>query len=227
MNTVETVVIIGAGDHGRSALEIFREASRHGGPRYNVIGFLDDAPEKQGGTLAGLPVLGGLSWIQDPHRRRLAYVIAIADARVKQTIAERLAPLSLTFTSVVHPSAVIGNGVRLEAGALINAGVTIAYDTVIGEHTTVNLTATIGHDCIVGRFSTVAPGANIAGKVHLEEGCDVGMNATVSRGLHVGEWSSIGPGTVVIRSVEARQHVFGNPARVVAPAASAVAGRAH
>jgi acetyltransferase-like isoleucine patch superfamily enzyme len=39
--------------------------------------------------------------------------------------------------------------------------------------------------------------------------------------LRVGEWSSIGPGTVVIRSVEPRQHVFGNPARVVAPVASA------
>jgi sugar O-acyltransferase (sialic acid O-acetyltransferase NeuD family) len=220
VNSGETLVIIGAGDHGRSALEICREASRHGA-RYDVLGFVDDAPAKQGSTVGGLPVLGGLSWIQAPQRRNLSYVIAIADTRVKQVIAERLSPLGLAFVSIVHPSAVIGAGVRLAHGALINAGVTIAYDTVIGEHTTVNLNATVGHDCVLGRFSTVAPGANIAGRVHLDEGCDVGMNATVSRGLHVGEWSSIGPGTVVIRNVEARQRVFGNPARVVAPLASA------
>ena len=217
MSRAETIVIIGAGDHGRGTLEIFREARRHGGG-CDVLGFVDDAPDKQGLVVGGLPVLGGLSWIRD-HRSEVGYVIAIADTRAKQAIADRLEPWSLTFVSVVHPAAFVGSGVRLAPGALINAGVTVAYDTFIGEHTTLNLNATIGHDCHVGRFSTVAPGANIAGKVHLEQGCDVGLNATVSKGLHVGEWSSIGPGTVVIKSVAAGQHVFGNPARVVPPLA--------
>lgn len=225
MNTPDTVVIIGAGDHGRSALEIFREASRYG-EQYRVLGFLDDAPARQGGTVADLPVLGGLSWLEEPYRRRLGYVIAIADPHVKQLIAERLRPLALTFASIVHPSAVLATGVRLAPGALINAGVSIAYDTLIAEHTTVNLNATVGHDCYLGRFSTVAPGANIAGRVTLGEGCDIGPNATVGKGLRVGDWSSVGPGAVVIRNVDSRQQVFGNPARVVAPLAAAAGGRA-
>jgi len=226
MNRTETVVIIGAGDHGRGALEIFREASRHGTHR-DVLGFVDDAPAKQGCAVGGLPVLGSLSWIREQHRPGFVYVIAIADTRAKRAIAEQLRPWSLAFVSAAHPAAFVGSGVRLGPGALINAGVTIAYDTVIGEHTTVNLNATIGHGCVVGRFSTVAPGANIAGTVRIDEGCDVGMNATVSKGLHVGEWSSIGPGTVVIRDVAAGQQLFGNPARVVAPAVATAAGPAR
>jgi sugar O-acyltransferase (sialic acid O-acetyltransferase NeuD family) len=219
----EHVVIIGAGDHGRGTLEIFREASRQGQP-CNVLGFLDDAPARHGARVGGLPVLGGLSWILEQHEPGVGYVIAIADTRAKQAIAERLRGLSLAFVPAVHPGAFLGSGVQLGAGAVINAGATIAYDTRLEEHTTVNLNATIGHDCVLGRYSTVAPGANIAGKVHIEEGCDVGMNATVGKGLRVGEWSAIGPGTVVIRSVPPRQHVFGNPARVVAAAS---AGAAH
>lgn len=225
MTHAEKVVIIGAGDHGRGTLEIFREAARHGFI-YDVLGFIDDSPDKQGRLVGALPVLGGLSWIRTHHRDGLVYVIAIADTRTKQVIAERLTSLPLTFVSIVHPAAFIGSGVCLAPGALVNAGATIAYDTVIGEHTTVNLNATIGHDCVLGRFSTVAPGANIAGKVQLDEGCDVGPNATVGKGLHVGAWSSIGPGTVVIRSVETRQRVFGNPARVVAVPAIAGAPNA-
>ena len=214
MSHVEKVVIIGAGDHGRGALEIFREASRHG-CKYDVFGFLDDSQQKQGVMVGGLPVLGGLDWIHDQHRPEIGYVIGIADTRAKQRIAQRLDERSLTFVSVVHPSAFIANGVRVAPGALINAGVAIAYDTLIEEHTTVNLNATIGHDCVVGRFSTVAPGTNIGGRVRLGEGCDIGLNAAVGKGLQIGEWSSIGPGTVVIKDVAPGQSVFGNPARTV------------
>jgi sugar O-acyltransferase (sialic acid O-acetyltransferase NeuD family) len=222
----ERVVIIGAGDHGRGALEIFREARRRDGG-WDVLGFVDDSPARRGTAVGGAPVLGDLSWICERHRPGIGYVIAIADPHTKQVIAERLRPWALTFVSVVHPAAFVGSGVQLAPGALINAGATIAYDTVIGEHTTVNLNATIGHDCVLGRFSTVAPGANIAGKVYLEEGCDVGLNATVGKGLRIGEWSSIGPGTVVIKSVPPRQQVFGNPARVVAAVTRAGAAAAH
>jgi sugar O-acyltransferase (sialic acid O-acetyltransferase NeuD family) len=212
------VVIIGAGDHGRGTLEILREASGHnGGP--DVLGFLDDSPLMRGAIVGGLPVLGGLDWVLAEPRAEIGYVIGIADTRAKQRIAQRLSDRSLTFVSAVHPSLIRASGVRIAPGAIINAGVAIAYDAMIEEHTTVNLHVTIGHDCVLGRFSTVAPGANIAGKVRLGEGCDVGVNATVGKGLEIGDWSSVGPGAVVIKNVAPGQHVFGNPARVVpAPA---------
>jgi sugar O-acyltransferase (sialic acid O-acetyltransferase NeuD family) len=214
VSDAERLVIIGAGDHGRGALEICREASRHG-RGYDVLGFLDDSPDKQGIEIAGLPVLGRLDWIHEGHRPEIRYVMGIAGTRAKHSIARRLDGRSLTFVSLIHPSAFVANGVRVSPGALINAGAAIAYDTCIEAHTTVNLNATIGHDCVLGRFSTVAPGANIAGRVRLGEGCDVGLNATVGKGLQVGAWSSIGPGAVVIRNVAAGQQVFGNPARAV------------
>ena len=213
MNPGPKIVVIGAGDHGRGTLEILREACRHdGGP--DVLGFLDESPRMRGALVGGLPVLGGLEWAFE-SQPDIGYVIGIADTRAKQQIVQRLRDRSLVFVSAVHPSLIRASGVRIAPGAIINAGVAIAYDAVIEEHTTVNLNATIGHDCVLGRFSTVAPGANIAGKVRVGEGCDVGVNATVGKGLSIGEWSIVGPGAVVVRSVAPGQHVFGNPARVV------------
>jgi sugar O-acyltransferase (sialic acid O-acetyltransferase NeuD family) len=210
------IVIIGAGDHGRGTLEILREASRHGGGP-DVIGFLDDSPSRHGTIVGGLPVLGGLDWVPAEPQPDLGYVIGIADTRAKQRIAQRLSDRPITYVSAIHPSLIAASGVRLAPGVIINAGVAIAYDAVIEEHTTVNLHSTIGHDCVLGRCSTVAPGANIAGRVRLGEGCDIGLNATVGKGLEIGEWSSVGPGAVVVRNVAPDQHVFGNPARVVLP----------
>ena len=214
----QKVVIIGAGDHGRGTLEILREASRHGSAP-EVVGFLDDSPARRDALVGGLPVLGGLEWVPAEPQPDLGYVIGIADTRAKQRIAQRLSDRPITFLSAVHPSLIAASGVRIAPGAIINAGVAIAYDAVIEEHTTVNLHSTIGHDCVVGRCCTVAPGANIAGRVRLGEGCDIGVNATIGKGLDIGEWSSVGPGAVVVRSVAAGQHVFGNPARVVLPLA--------
>ena len=208
------VVIIGAGDHGRGALEILREASRRG-PRVDVIGFLDDAPQKHGASIADVPVLGGIDWIRSSREPDVHYVIAVADTRAKAQIARRLDQQALTFVAAIHPSVILAGGVRVEPGTILNAGVVVAYDTLICAHSTVNLNATVGHDCILGRFSTVAPGANIAGHVQLGEGCDVGMNATVAAGLTIGEWSSIALGSVVMRDIAAGQRVFGNPARLI------------
>jgi sugar O-acyltransferase (sialic acid O-acetyltransferase NeuD family) len=208
------VVIIGAGDHGRGTLEILREARRYFG-HIEVLGFLDDCPHKRGTQVAGLPVLGGLEWIDRHQTPDIGYIIGIADTRAKQRIAQCLAARSLTFMPAIHPSVIVAAGVSIAPGAVINAGVAIAYDTVIEAHTTINLNATIGHDCVVGRFCTVAPGANVAGRVHIGEGCNIGINATIARGLRIGEWSSVAPGTVVIRDVLPTQSLFGNPARVV------------
>ena len=183
------VVIIGAGDHGRGALEILREArpprrSARGArlPRRCAGETRADARRTAG---AGRPRRGSAITIVPAS----AYVIGIADTRIKQAIVERVGDWSVSFVSLVHPPAFVAHGVRIAPGALINAGATIAYDTMIEEHTTVNLNATVGHDCVLGRFSTVAPGANIAGRVRLGEGCDVGLNATVGKGLEIGEWS--------------------------------------
>ncbi|HKS15832.1 MAG TPA: nucleoside-diphosphate sugar epimerase/dehydratase, partial [Planctomycetota bacterium] len=50
-------VIVGAGDSGDSLL---REIERSGPATLEVVGFIDDDPDKQGGMLRGLPVLGGV-----------------------------------------------------------------------------------------------------------------------------------------------------------------------
>lgn len=50
------VLIVGAGWAGRTMAETFAE---HGNSDYEIVGFIDDDPDKQGTEISGLPVLGG------------------------------------------------------------------------------------------------------------------------------------------------------------------------
>lgn len=54
---LSNILIIGAGSAGE---QILREIMGNYGLRYNVVGFIDDDPGKQGMTIHGIPVLGNL-----------------------------------------------------------------------------------------------------------------------------------------------------------------------
>ncbi len=56
------VVILGAGDRGRSLL---KEISEHQVPRVRVVGFFDDRVERYGDSVEGVPLLGKVSDLVD------------------------------------------------------------------------------------------------------------------------------------------------------------------
>ncbi len=205
----ERVVILGTGGHGRGTLEILRARAEAGLAAPDVAGFVDDAFE--GDTFAGLPVLGKSAWLEE--NTELPAILAIASARGKEALATRLAAAGVRFASAIHPSAILGTGTKVEAGAIVGAGVVVAYDTRIEAHTTLNLNATVGHDCVIGVYSTVAPGVNITGNVTLGPGVEIQTNATIVPGVNLGAFAQVGPGAVVLRDVGEGDFVFGNPAR--------------
>ena len=219
MSDIKKVILIGAGDHGRGTLAILKACNRER-TQFEIVGFLDDDASVRGRSIDGVPILGGLDWVTKHGSVEAHFILALASCRAKRALAQRLQ--GVAFIIARHPSAIVGSDTIVGDGAILAAGVVVAYNTRIGQHVTVNLNATIGHDCEVGDFSTVAPGANLAGRVTTGEGCDISLNATVVRGLTIGSWSTLGPGSVALKDIPPGELWIGNPARTI-PASSAVA----
>lgn len=72
---VKKVVIFGAGDGGEM---IVREILRNPAARMSVTAFFDDNPRKQGTTLHGIRVLGGLEAVADYLRKHGADMVIVA-----------------------------------------------------------------------------------------------------------------------------------------------------
>ena len=95
----------------------------------------------------------------------------------------------------IHPSAIIGENVRMGDGNQIFSHCFIGHDVQI--HNRVFMTA----------------GCRIAGTVTIQDQVNLGMGSLVRERLTLGKGAQIGMGAVVVRDVLPYETVVGNPAR--------------
>lgn len=198
----DSVYVVGAGGHAKVVIRALL-ASGH-----TVAGVFDDRVELQKTLILGIPVIGTIDDLQRQPARPV--VVAIGDNHTRQAIVQRL---DVAWATVIHPTAIVDETVKVGLGSVVMAGAVIQVDTVIGDHAIVNTTASIDHDCVIGAFSHIAPGAHLAGECRMGDGVLVGVGAAVIPQIEVGEWTVVGAGAAVVKDVPSHQVVTGVPAR--------------
>ncbi|BDU71214.1 polysaccharide biosynthesis protein [Mesoterricola silvestris] len=73
----ERALIVGA---GRAGLRLCQEVREHPKVRFQVVGFVDDAPDKQGVRIEGVPVLGATGQLRELVRDRGISVVILGPA---------------------------------------------------------------------------------------------------------------------------------------------------
>jgi sugar O-acyltransferase (sialic acid O-acetyltransferase NeuD family) len=111
-------------------------------------------------------------------------------------------------TAVISPTAMIGMGV------FINAGAVIAGQAVLGDSVFVNRLAGIGHHSVLEDFVSIGPGVSIASKVKIGQGTMVGAGASIAPSVKIGSNSVIAAGAAVHKDVPANVVIMGNPFRI-------------
>ena len=208
------IVGLGAGGHMRVVLDILRLT---GG--CEVVGLLDANVDLHGTLVGGVRVLGDDARLPHLVRDGICSVVVgvggVGDNGPRRRLFELAVSLQLDVVSVVHPSAILGEGVSLGRGVTIMAGAIVNAGASVGDNCIVNTGAIIEHDAQLGRHVHVAPGATVAGHVIVDEDVHIGVGATVIQGLRIGRRALVGAGAVVVRDVPPCVVVVGVPAQVV------------
>jgi len=208
---LKDLVIIGASDFGREVAALVSNINEvH--KEWNFLGFVDDGLE--GTTMEGFNILGNVEsvYLMNP---KPYVVIAIANTRIKKRIAEGLEINQIPLATLIHPSVIISDHLKIGGGSIICAGTIFAINTVVGKHCILNLGCRIGHDTIIDDYCSCMPGTNLAGKVKLGKGCYCGLNVCVINGLKIGEWTTLGAGAAVVRDIGEYSLAVGVPAKVI------------
>lgn len=176
------LIIIGCGGHGRVCAEIAETM-------YEEVYFLDDNPKDD-----------SIGCVSDYGKYiNFDFFVAIGDNKTRKKITESLKGANIV--SLVHkdayvsPTAIIGKGTVVMAGAVVNT------NTVLGEGTIVNTLSSIDHDCTIGDYSHVAVGAHIAGGCAVEDLCLIGAGSVIINNINVCSGTVIGAGAAVVKNI--------------------------
>jgi len=209
---MKNLYIIGAGGFGREVAWIVERINSIK-PTWNLKGFIDDNETLWGSIEGEYHVLGGcehLSTLEDVYA-----VCAVGSSNVRKKIIEKLKDTSVKFATLVDPSVLYSNSVKIGEGAIVCAGTIITVDVNIGDHVIVNLDCTIGHDAVIDDFVTIYPSVNVSGNVLIGECSELGTGTQIIQGKKVISNTIIGAGAIVVKDCLESGTYVGSPAKKI------------
>ena len=209
---VKKIIIIGGGGHARVLIFALKALQRE------IIGILDPDVKLIGQTIAGIPVLGNDDAIRNYAPDSVDLVNGIGSVILpekRKAIYVKFKNAGYSFASVIHPSAIVVDDVKIGEGVQIMAGAILQSGCLIGDNAIINTGAIVDHDCKIGAHVHIAPGSVISGGVEIGEMVHIGTGATIIQCIKIGDSAVIGAGAVVIDNVPSYNIFVGVPARKI------------
>ena len=193
------LTILGASGHGKVVADI---AKLNG---YDEIEILDD--DESLSCCGQYSVIGKCEEAKEVPND---IFFAIGSVKYRKRFLELFSTKHIPI--LVHPDAVIAEGVEIGIGTVVTAGVVINPGTIIGKGCIVNTCASIDHDCEIGDYVHVAVGAHLCGTVLVGDDTWIGAGSTVSNNVNICGGCTVGAGAVVIKDIEEKDTYIGVPA---------------
>lgn len=202
-------MVIGSGGHARVIIETAQLMGEQ------LVGIIDVNFTGKEETILGVPVLGDLSALSDHRTADITVFIALGNNPDRRKVCETIRKQGFELSVLIHPSAIISESARIEAGVYVGAGAIVNPQAEISEGTIVNTGVIIEHETRIGAFNHIGPGSTICGRVTIGADSFIGAGTTVIDKLTIGDSVTVGAGSVVIRDLDSGSTNVGNPSRVV------------
>lgn len=191
------ITIIGASGHGKVVADIARLNG------YDAIEFLDD--DETLTTCGDYPVVGRTGKDIDGD-----VFVAIGKSDIRESFSTER-----QLVTLIHPTAIIAEGVKIGEGTVIMAGVVVNSGAKIGSGCILNTASSVDHDCIIGDYVHISVGSHLCGNVKIGNKTWIGAGAVVSNNVNIRDNCMIGAGAVVIKNIEKQGTYVGVPVKMI------------
>jgi sugar O-acyltransferase (sialic acid O-acetyltransferase NeuD family) len=200
--------------YGAGAGSVTMKEAADLGQKFDVVCFLDDAADRPANH-CGLPVFHG-----DQLKQLLAAGVegvatAIASANVRLRIRDRLDEIGLPAVTVTHPQAFVSPSAIIGRGSFIKAGAIVETNSSIGDMCIIDNGVVVAHDNKIAPAVHLAPGVSTGGSVQIGSKTIVGIGSSIATGTVIGENCIVSVGTAVTRDVPGNSVVEGVPGKII------------
>ena len=192
--------LYGASGHARVIIDSLKAAG------ISVEALVDDNPALT--ELDGIPIIHksqGLS----------PFIVCIGVNATRKKIVEKLMDEGAQFGQAIHPSTIISPSAKIGEGTVVMPGALVNAASKIGRHCIINTGASIDHECHLGDYVHVSPHATLCGNVYVGEGTWIGAGSTIIQGVNIGKWCVIGAGSVVTKDIPDGYLAVGNRCKLI------------
>ena len=176
------IFLIGSGGHASVLEEIISLTDK------KLIGILDPN-RKPGEKCLNSVVLGGDELIDEylPEDISLVNGVGTLPGNNKRTeISKKYREKGFSFSTLIHPSAVLSSEVEIEEGVQIMAGATIQRNVKIGKDSIINTNSSVDHDCLVGESVHISPGVTLGANVIIGNCSHICLGASLLQNSKIG-----------------------------------------
>lgn len=208
MTQHKTLIIIGAGGHGRVVADCAKSIGC-----YTNIMFLDDCFAERKNNHAWQVVGPIENWLK--YLNSADFIVAVGNNTLRASLLQQLIAAKANITTLIHPSAVVSKQATIADGVVVFANAVINIGTRIDEGCIINTGATIDHDCHIHDYCHISPGVNVAGGVEIGSYSWLGIGSTVIEYITIAQNTQTGAGAVVTKATKNNTLYVGIPARPV------------
>ena len=204
------VIILGAGGHSKVLIDTLQVSSAV------IVGIVDADFALLGAKILGVHVLGGDEVVNEFSISEIHLVNGLGSVGLqskRQKLFEKFKSAGYKFATIIHPSVAVSSDVVLGEGVQVMAGAVIQPGCQIGINNIINTRVSVDHDCVIGDHVHIAPGATLSGGVTIGAYSHIGTGATIIQGISIGSGCLIAAGAVVTKDVADGARVCGVPAR--------------
>ena len=183
-----SIILMGGGGHTGVVADILIQQGR------NIIAIFCPESPKYRNELINLPHYTNDASLIDFDNKEFVLINAIGHipfSKLREGIANSRHTQHFLFDKVISDQAYVSSNVILGEGVHIMPGAIIQAGAVIGDHSIINSNSVIEHDCVIGKFNHIAPGATLCGNVTTEDDVFIGSGSTIIQDICIGKNSVI------------------------------------
>lgn len=182
--------------------------------KIEIVGIIDNNIAI-GSTYMNIPVIGCDDDAQELCQKygEIPFVITSDSPKVRKRLFDQYSSIGYLAGNIISSKAYLSPSTYIGIGVVIQDGVYISSDAVIGNSVKLNVACTIMHNSTICDFSTVAPKAMTLGYVSIGEGSYLGANSTILPYVSIGDNVIVGAGAIVTKNISDNKIVKGIPAK--------------